>query len=237
MFQNVLNGKAYIGRSNNLKHRYMEHMRLLRLGIEPCVKLRRAWEKYGEENFIYVILCYCDGSELNSMEKYYINIYDSFENGYNCTFGGDGILGYHHTDEAKEKIAAAGTGRKHTKEAIQKMCAAQKGRTFSDETIQKMRDAWTPERRIELSAKVSGSNCPFYGMTGAKNIRSVAVVASTGEQFTTMTEAAKWCGVKSGCVISSHIAGKSKTCGTHPITGERLTWRRATNDEIKALRA
>ena len=49
--------------------------------------------------------------ELNEKEKYYIKIYDSYNNGYNSTEGGDGVLGCHHTGMY---------GKQHTKEAKEK---------------------------------------------------------------------------------------------------------------------
>ena len=47
------------------------------------------------------ILC----NKMDEDEKYYIEKYNSYSNGYNCTLGGDGgVLGYKMTDEQKEKI-------------------------------------------------------------------------------------------------------------------------------------
>lgn len=49
--------------------------------------------------------------ELNEKEQYYIKLYDSYNNGYNSTEGGDGVQGCHHTGMY---------GKKHTEEAKEK---------------------------------------------------------------------------------------------------------------------
>jgi DNA polymerase II small subunit/DNA polymerase delta subunit B len=49
----------------------------------------------------------------------YIKLYDTYDNGLNSTYGGEGCLGYEHTDETKEKISN-----------ILKNGASHKGKTY-----------------------------------------------------------------------------------------------------------
>lgn len=64
-----------------------------------------------------------------------------------ASMGNQYAKGYRHTDEAKQKIRVAATGRKHTIESRIKMSKAQKGNkgflghTHTDETKQKIREA------------------------------------------------------------------------------------------------
>ena len=44
--------------------------------------------KYGKENFLVELLCECDDNELDELERYYIEYFDSYNNGYNLTTGG-----------------------------------------------------------------------------------------------------------------------------------------------------
>lgn len=44
--------------------------------------------KYGKENFSVEILEYCLIEELDERERFYINYYNSYNNGYNLTKGG-----------------------------------------------------------------------------------------------------------------------------------------------------
>lgn len=89
---NRINGKVYIGKTNNFKARKLAHE------TKPNDHLfSRAIQKYGKENFDWVILE--DGitslEESNERERYWIAKYRSYfrwkdSNGYNMTRGGDG---------------------------------------------------------------------------------------------------------------------------------------------------
>lgn len=52
--------------------------------------LHNAIRKYGKENFTVEIIHKCDThQELDSLERYYISKYDTLNNGYNMTEGGE----------------------------------------------------------------------------------------------------------------------------------------------------
>ena len=231
-FVNLVNGKSYVGKSNNLRHRELEHMRFLRGGIEPCTKLNLAWQKYGESNFKYEILCYCREDQLDDLERLYIEKYDSLHNGYNCTSGGGGILGYHHTEDAKRKIGDASRGRAIPEWQRKMISDAQKGRPLTEEHKQALRDAWTPERRENMSKTRSGKNHPNYGKCGKDSCRGRAVICSTGELFYTGKDAAQWCGLKSPGNITTCCRGLRPYTGRHPITGAQLSWRYASDEDV-----
>lgn len=231
-FYNIKNGKSYIGRSNNLRHRYTEHINLLRKGKEPCVKLNRAWLKHGEDCFEYEIVCLCNEDELNEMEIKYIEKYNSFKKGYNCTKGGDGISGYKHTERAKIKIGEASRGHKVNPETKIKMSEWQRGKRLSENHKEALCHAWTDERKNSMSLSRSGTLNPNYGRTGKDACNSSPVVCSSGEFFFTLKEAAEWCGLSSTGNISSCCKGTRRFAGLHPKTKERLSWRKATPQEI-----
>lgn len=50
--------------------------------------IKRAILKYGKENFNVETIEDCDASMLDERERYYIKLYNSFEDGYNGTIGG-----------------------------------------------------------------------------------------------------------------------------------------------------
>lgn len=50
--------------------------------------IKRAILKYGKENFTIRELEKCEISKLNEREKYYISLYNSYNDGYNSTTGG-----------------------------------------------------------------------------------------------------------------------------------------------------
>lgn len=88
--ENLVNGKIYIGQSKHIKQRWSEHKKELKANKHANHYLQRAWNKYGEDNFSHIILEECDESCLDEREKYYINLYNSFNSdaGYNLTDGG-----------------------------------------------------------------------------------------------------------------------------------------------------
>lgn len=89
---NKINGKVYVGKTTNLKHRWEEHLSNLRNNKHHSIELQRSYNKYGEDNFLfeYEIVEVKNDNELNILEMNKIKELDSFNNGYNETLGGDG---------------------------------------------------------------------------------------------------------------------------------------------------
>jgi group I intron endonuclease len=86
---NKINNKCYIGQTKDYEQRFTEHKRELRKNEHHNPHLQAAWNKYGEENFLFDIL-ECTES-YNEKEKYYITYYksDNQEYGYNILPGGE----------------------------------------------------------------------------------------------------------------------------------------------------
>lgn len=110
--KNTINGKYYIGQAIKLQKRLKAHWNSWQNPIYEHIALYRAFKKYGIENFEITILQSFHDSlgwrtkvQLDELEKKYIQEYDSINNGYNSTLGGDGgVLGYTHTEETKEHL-------------------------------------------------------------------------------------------------------------------------------------
>ena len=84
---NILNGKAYIGQSNNPKRRFTEHKNI-RCKETSVSLIGRAITKYGAENFSFEILGYFE--DYNQKERDYIEQFGTlFPNGYNLQKGGE----------------------------------------------------------------------------------------------------------------------------------------------------
>ena len=83
---NKINNLCYIGQTKNYKIRFAQH-KSLSYGNEPNKKLYKAFQEYGIENFSFEVIDY--GSDYNQLEKQWIAFYDSYNNGYNSTPGGD----------------------------------------------------------------------------------------------------------------------------------------------------
>lgn len=89
---NTINGKQYIGQTQDFQDRKQRHLFALRRGIHHSEKLQRAYNKYGEDafSFKYEIVKIETEEELYLLEKKKIADYDTYYNGYNCTQGGEG---------------------------------------------------------------------------------------------------------------------------------------------------
>lgn len=90
--QNLINNKIYIGQSKNINQRFKRHLKTAEDINDHSYNnpLYQAIRKYGKENFSFSIIQECSIEELNERQKYWISYYNSFFEGYNLTFGGDG---------------------------------------------------------------------------------------------------------------------------------------------------
>lgn len=82
---NKINNKVYIGQSKDIYDRWNAHKYYT---YSTKTKLQNAFAKYGISNFIFEIIEECDIKDLDAREKYWINYYHSYEDGYNMTMGG-----------------------------------------------------------------------------------------------------------------------------------------------------
>ena len=120
-YQNLINGKKYIGQSCNLVKRY-------RTFKQPGFRyagslINKARKKYGIENFQFTILTHCRREELNYWEKFYIKRLKTNDEryGYNLTDGGDSK--YQLSDHTKNLIRESWNPERRKKQS-----EAQKGK-------------------------------------------------------------------------------------------------------------
>lgn len=80
--------QCYIGQAVDIATRWKDHAKC-GLGIDTPVanKLYKAMQEYGLENFSFEILEECNKDMLNEKEKYYIELYQAYEYGYNSNAG------------------------------------------------------------------------------------------------------------------------------------------------------
>lgn len=85
---NQLNDMVYIGQAQDVSKRWKDHAKC-GLGIDTPVsnKLYAAMIKDGLENFTFELLEKCTNTELNSKEKFYIELYQADKYGYNSKAG------------------------------------------------------------------------------------------------------------------------------------------------------
>ena len=85
---NIKTKECYIGQAIHIKERWAEHAKC-GLGIDTPAgnKLYKAIQEFGLWNFSFEVLEVCPQNQLNEKEKYYIDLYSSYDYGYNSTRG------------------------------------------------------------------------------------------------------------------------------------------------------
>lgn len=181
--RNILNNKRYIGSSNNLLKRRTAHATKLKMNYHPNDILQNAYNKYGDENFVFEVVEFCNVVDLVDRENFYINLYKVCDKdfGYNICPDAE-----HHltSDITKEKLRqnALGNknwlGKKHTRETKQKQSAWHKGKVVKESTKEKLRQInlgkKIPEKTIKkMSESKKGmfavEKNPMWGKTGELN--------------------------------------------------------------------
>ena len=120
---NTINDKVYIGiTSYTIEERYKWHVRDCKKGVDK--KLYKAMKKHGIENFKIDLLEQADSAIIDKREEFYIEKFDSFNNGYNASPVSHGIK--HHTKETKKLMSKKAKGRKPTKDALEKRSESMK---------------------------------------------------------------------------------------------------------------
>ena len=84
---NKINDNKYIGQSVNIEKRFKEHKYHLNNNSHHNQHLQNAYNKYGNNNFDFIILKRCKHQYLDRFEKFYIRQYNTIEQGYNITYG------------------------------------------------------------------------------------------------------------------------------------------------------
>ena len=86
---NNVNDKVYVGKTcRTLTIRWKEHCKHCNEGVD--YPIYRAMKKYGIDAFHMELIEECNNADICNKEKYWIKYYNSYENGYNATRGGDG---------------------------------------------------------------------------------------------------------------------------------------------------
>lgn len=94
---NKLNNKIYIGKTNNLERRWSEHIANATSNddarIKRSPKLYNSIIKYGADQFVKEIIFQSENEKLvYEKEIEYIKTYNSINEGFNITLGGEGFL-------------------------------------------------------------------------------------------------------------------------------------------------
>jgi group I intron endonuclease len=113
--RNSITNQFYVGSSVNLAERKNNHIKKLRRNIHDNIHLQRAWNKYGENSFVFERLEILTASELESREQHYLDLWwDNSQRCYNIAkCAKSPRRGMQVTSATKEKMSKARTGKKY----------------------------------------------------------------------------------------------------------------------------
>lgn len=175
MHRNKITGEVYVGRTRLPQN---ERFRTDGSGYKLCKKFYPAITKYGWDNFEHTILeTGLTKEEANAAEIKYIAMYDSFNNGYNNTIGGDGggMRGKKQTEHSKHKSSISHMGEKNsmygrhhtqeTKKLLSDLAKKRPHKRHSEETKRKIATSHigfrhTEETKAKISLNRTGIKMP-----------------------------------------------------------------------------
>lgn len=247
--ENIIDHKKYIGLSRDIYRRWNEHKSELRNNRHINPYLQAAWNKYGEDAFVFIILELCSPLKLCDRECFYIQKYKalSHENGYNLTSGGEG----NSTTNKQVIHLLSGKVYDSVREAAQDndvvditmidWCRKYYNFMYLNEYNLMSKEQvdyytnfdWSTFIHEKLSRAHSRENLSAESLkrysesvSGKKNPRATAVYSpELNESFWGAKEAEEKYGINHTS-ISSCINGKLKHAGKHPVTGKPLTWQK-----------
>lgn len=181
--------KFYIGSAVYVKSRWALHRMKLRKNIHDNKHLQRAFNKHGEQSFIFEIIESCPKDILIEREQHYI---DTLKPKFNIARIAGNTLGCKHTEEVKQFLRNKFKGR----------TPSNKGVPHKESTKELLRQAWirrkaTPkdqikenERRLKISKSLKGKlkseehKNNLKGIPMPQHVRDILYVANVGRKHT-----------------------------------------------------
>lgn len=165
---NRINLKMYIGQSVDIERRWWNEKNKFAVGSY----LKRAFQKYGIQNFTFEKLVVLDKDDpdlknkLNKLEVEYIKRYDTRnpDFGYNLSEGGGSNRGWKQSEHARATSSRVNKGKVVSQETRDKIRIAATGRVVSEETRKKQSELRKgvkrdPESVMKGALKLRGRAC------------------------------------------------------------------------------
>lgn len=107
---NIKTGKFYIGSSSfSMFTRWAHHKTALKHNKHHSAYLQNSWNKYGEENFEFVVIERCSAEKCLEREQFYMDLLNP---AYNMAKKSNNCLGVKHSEATKKKMSEAHKGHK-----------------------------------------------------------------------------------------------------------------------------
>lgn len=147
---NTINGRFYIGSSDDIKRRWSQHRALLRNSHHENEYLQNAWNKHGENAFEFIIIKRVPVDNLLRLEQKYLEKCNR-DVSYNLTFNSTSPMkGVFHSAQTKRKISRANKGRKMSLKNRKNLSLKMKGK-------------YSGRKNPMYGTNRSGKNNPMFG--------------------------------------------------------------------------
>ena len=168
--KNNINNKIYIGCTTTpLSKRLSLHIK--RSKNNKNNKLYNSIRKYSIDNFTMELIEECDDDIIFEREKYYIKLFDSYDNGLNSTFGGEGCPGYHHTEETKELLS--NITKENRKNISYKELYGDNSDIEKDKRSKSVKNNWDNLTTNEYNIRIKNMNRTKHNKEDIKNIKKL----------------------------------------------------------------
>lgn len=218
-YENIINGKVYIGQTVDLTSRMSSHKNK---STYVRNKFYNAVRKYGWANFNYSVIAKVESDSLESvtdlldkLEIEYISQYDSYYHGYNSTLGGHSKRGYKLSDEFSKMCKR----RTYSNETRRKMSIAAHNRKVSDSTREKCRQNALKRNFAQFRELTTDKRNAAIRKSKAKPVNQLDTNGNLINTFETVRDAAHfvWSNLAKDLkydsienAIINHCKGKSK---------------------------
>jgi len=215
---NKVNGKYYVGSSNNIHKRWNEHKKTLIKNTHHSRYLQRSWNKYGPESFDFVIIePNINEKDLLITEQKYLDISSNEKDKcLNLSYLAGKV---EMNEETRKKISKSNMGKKLSEETKQKLRESSMGKKQSEETKQKLR---------ELNiGKYAGEKHYLYGKHLSEETKQKLRECNLGKHH---TEEAKR---KIGEASKKLVGIKNHRYGTHHTDEWKMSMSKKVSETLK----
>jgi group I intron endonuclease len=194
---NMANGKYYIGSANSFARREWQHRYDLKRGAHKNPRLQAAWNKYGEDMFVFEVLeDVPEGESQLKAEDVWLAQHVGLPDCYNINTGAEAPrLGIPMSEASKQKVSESRTGKaagsEHYRfgqevapEVREKIGAAQRGKLKAEG--RKVSEAGKAKIRANIEAGRSHKHCVGRTHTKeakAKMSRPIIATTAAGSEF------------------------------------------------------
>lgn len=138
MIVNIYNDKYYIGSAVDVRNRITYHLSRLNRNLHHNQHLQGAWNLYGKDAFIYLILEKCSKEQLEFKEQLWMDRLKANdpEQGYNIRKQANSNQGHKWSEASKLNMANLKKGKPRSEETKEKLRKANLGKTGRKNTLE-----------------------------------------------------------------------------------------------------